>query len=118
MLRCCLSLRIDNSRHGVNDVLWYISRTTLATASFDISNKRAHLSVCLGANGSLMTFYPKKQKIKDLFVHFYFLNMDILLNNELPVMKFCTHVKNIHVKGTVSQIFYLELSFNFIRKNG
>ena len=61
-----------------------------------------------------MTFYPKKQKIKDLFFHFYFLNMDILLNNELPVMKFCTDVKNIHMEGTLSQIFYLGLGFNFI----
>ena len=52
-----------------------------------------------------MTFYPKKQKIKDLFFHFYFLNMYILLNNELLVMKFCTDVKNIHMEGTVSQIF-------------
>ena len=25
-------LRIDNSRHSVNHVLWYISRTTIATA--------------------------------------------------------------------------------------
>ena len=53
-----------------------------------------------------MTFYPKKQKIKDLFFHLYFLNMDILLNNKLPVMKFCTDVKNIHVEGTMSQIFF------------
>ena len=42
-----------------------------------------------------MTFYPKKQKIKDLFFHFYNMNMDILLNNELHVMKFCTDVKTI-----------------------
>ena len=89
----------------MNHVLWYISRTTLATASFDISNERAHFSVCLGANGSFMTFYPKKQKIKDLSVHFYFLNMDILLNNELPVMKFCTDVKHIHMERIVSQLF-------------
>ena len=40
--------------------------------------------------------------------------MDILLNNELLVMTFCTDVKNIHMEGTVSQIFYLGLSFNFI----
>ena len=65
-----------------------------------------------------MTFYPKKQKIKDLFVHFYFLNMDILLNNDLPEMKFCTDVENIHMEGTMSQIFYLGLSFNLILKNG
>ena len=61
-----------------------------------------------------MTVYPKKQKIKDLFFHFYFLNMDILLNNELPVMIFFTDVKNIHMEGIMSQIFYLGVSFNFI----
>ena len=61
-----------------------------------------------------MTFYPKKQKIKDLFVQFYFLNMDILLDNKLPVIQFCTDVKNIHMEGTVSQIFYSGLSFYFI----
>ena len=61
-----------------------------------------------------MTFYAKKQKIKDLFFHFYFFNMDILLNDELLVMKFYIDVKNIHMEGTVSQIFYLGLSFNFI----
>ena len=109
-----IDLRIDNSCHGMNHVLWYISRTTIATASFDISNERAHYSVCLGANGSLMTFYPKKQKIKDIFVHFYILNINILLNNELTVMKLCTDVKTIHMEGTMSQIFYLGLSFNFI----
>ena len=64
------ALRIDNSRHGVNHVLWYIYRTTIATASCDISNERAQFSVCIGANGILMTFYPKKQKIKDLFLFF------------------------------------------------
>ena len=65
-----------------------------------------------------MTFYPKKQKIKDLLFYFYFLNMDILLNNELLVMKFCTDVKNIHMEGTVSQIVYLGLSLILFEKTG
>ena len=30
--------------------------------------------------------------------------MDILLNNELPEIKFYTDVENIHMEGTVSQI--------------
>ena len=107
-------LRIDNSRHGAIPVLWYISRTTIATTSCDISNERAHFSACLGANGILMTFYSKKRLIKYLFFHFYFLNMDILLNIKLPVIKFCTGIKNTHMEGTVSQISYLGLSFSFI----
>ena len=28
------------------------------------------------------------------------------------------HVHNIHLEGTLSQIFYLELSFDFILKTG
>ena len=45
-----LILRIDNSRHDAIPVLWYISRTTIATTSCDISNEWAHFSACLGAN--------------------------------------------------------------------
>ena len=96
----------DNSRHGTTPVLWYISRTT--TASCDISNERAHYSAYLRANGVLTTFYSKKRQIKDLFFHFYFFSMDILLNNELPVMTFQTDVKNTDMERTVSQIFYLK----------
>ena len=49
-----------------------------STISCDISNERAHLSVCLGANGILMMFYLRKRQIKDLFFHLYVLNIDIL----------------------------------------
>ena len=42
---------------------------------------------------------------KKLFSHFYFLNMDILLNIQVRIMKFYTHVKNICMEGIVSQIF-------------
>ena len=44
--------------------------------------------------------------------------MDILLNNELLVMKFCTDVKNIHMEGTVSQIVYIGLSLILFEKTG
>ena len=44
--------------------------------------------------------------------------MDILLNNELTLMQFYTEVKNIHMERTLSQISYLWLSSDFIRKNG
>ena len=109
-----MALRIDNSRHGVIPVLWCISRTNILTTSCDISNERAHFSACLGANSILMTFYSKKQQNKYLYFHFYFFNMDILLNNKLPVMKFYTDVKNTHIEGTVSQMSYSGFSFNFI----
>ena len=107
-------LRIDNSRHGAVHVLWFISATTVATTSCDISNERAHFSANLSVSGNFMTFYQKKHQIKDLFFHFYFLNMHILLNNELPGMKFYTDVKNTRMEGAVSQIIYIGLCFNFI----
>ena len=33
-------------------------------------------------------------------------------------LKFYKHVHNIHLEGTVSQIFYLGLSFDFMKKTG
>ena len=33
-------------------------------------------------------------------------------------LEFYKHVENIHMEGTVSQICYLALSFNFMQKNG
>ena len=43
--------------------------------------------------------------------HFYFLNMDISANIIVTEIKFSTEINNIHTQGTVSQIFYLGLSF-------
>ena len=58
-----------------------------------------------------MKFDLKKQQIKYQFFHFYFLNCDISLILEITVITFYTDVKNIHMEGTVSQMFYLGLSF-------
>ena len=44
--------------------------------------------------------------------------MDISFNIEVTEMKFCTGVKNIHTEGTVSQIFDIWLSLDFIKKTG
>ena len=44
----------------------------------------------------------------------YFLIQDFSLNMALILMKLYKHVANIHLGGTVSQIFYLGLSFSFI----
>ena len=46
--------------------------------------------------------------------HFYFLNKDFSLNIEVNVLKSFTDVKNILIEGSVSQIFYLGLSFCFM----
>ena len=48
------------------------------------------------------------------FFNFYFLNWDISLNIHFPNIKFHIHIKNIYMEGTVSQIFYLSPSFNFM----
>ena len=56
----------------------------------------------------------KKKVIKNLFFHFDFLNSDISLVIEITIIKLYTDVKNIHMEGTVSRIFYLGLSFYFI----
>ena len=45
-----------------------------------------------------------------------YLSFDILRNNDFTEIKFSTSVKNIHMEGTVSQIIYLGLSFDFIEK--
>ena len=37
-----------------------------------------------------------------------------LIHNELPEIQFYADVHNIHMEGTVSQIFYLGLSSDFI----
>ena len=43
----CTCLRIDNSRCGAVYVLWNISRTKIATMSYDSSNERAHFAACV-----------------------------------------------------------------------
>ena len=80
----------------------------------DRSNERAYFSACVDANGILINLGLKKRQIKNLFFHFYFLNSDILLNNELTVISFYTDVQNIPLEGTVSQISDLGLSSDFI----
>ena len=50
----------------------------------------------------------------NIFFHFYFSAKDLSLNNVYGISIFFRDVKNIPLEGTVSQIFYLGLSFNFI----
>ena len=55
---------------------------------------------------------------KKHFLYFYFLNKDFSLTIGVNVLRFSTDVRNIHIEGSVSQIFDLGLSFCFIKKNG
>ena len=54
----------------------------------------------------------------NLFIHFYFLNMDISLNIYTLVKEFYTGALNILLEGSMSQIFYLGPGFYFMTKNG
>ena len=60
----------------------------------------------------------RKLLILNQFSDFYFLNMDISLGICLLSMKFCTVSHRILLEGSVSQIFYLGLSFYFMPKKG
>ena len=54
-------------------------------------------------------------KFENLFFHQHFLNMDISLNRQQKLLKFCFCVPYYHIEGSVSQIFYLGLSFCFMK---
>ena len=57
----------------------------------------------------------KKYIWKCIFFYFYFSIVHISLNNVFGSLKFCMHVDNISVKGTVSQIFILcQKTSNFL----
>ena len=62
-------------------------------------------------------------KAKEIYREMYFFDWNfsivhISTNNVIESLKFCIHLGNIHVEGTVSQIFSLYPSFYFMTKNG
>ena len=61
------------------------------------------------------TYELEGRKFEKLLFNFYFLNCDILLNNTFSNTKSSIHIDNIHMEGTVSQIFYICLSFCFMK---
>ena len=56
----------------------------------------------------------KKQYDENLFFHFYFSNVHTSVNNEFENLRLGIQVANIHVEGTVSQIFDCSPSFYFM----
>ena len=54
---------------------------------------------------------------KNRFLCLLFLIVHISVNFALDGFRFWMHVANIHVEGTVSQIYDLGLSFCFMSKN-
>ena len=56
--------------------------------------------------------------IKNLFFHFYFLNQVFYFTIMSLSLLLWYLIDNMHLEGTVSQIFYVGPSFNFMTKNG
>ena len=56
--------------------------------------------------------------LKPIFPFFNFLIQDFSFTKAYISLKFYKHVHNIHLEGTVYQIFYLGPSFDFMLKNG
>ena len=59
-----------------------------------------------------------KKSRQTLIFHFYFLNKDISLSNRVKRLIYGIDFENIHMEGTVFQIFYLGFRFYFISKKG
>ena len=53
--------------------------------------------------------------LKNLIFYQHFFNMDISLNNQHKVLKFCLCALHYHIEGTVSQIFDLDPTFHFMK---
>ena len=54
----------------------------------------------------------------DIFFDFYFLKRDFLFTIMSSALKLSELVDNIHLEGTVSQVFDLGPTFYFMSKNG
>ena len=93
------------------------SAAILSTISYHISNYRSYFSLSNDIKYVVITSIFMKLLILNLFFHFYVLNMDISLNIYTLVTKFYTGVLNIPLEGSLSQIFYLGLSFYLMIKN-
>ena len=54
-------------------------------------------------------------ELKNLIFDQHFLNMDISLNNQHKLLKFCLCALHYRIEGTVSQIFDLGPTFHFMK---
>ena len=63
--------------------------------------------------GTKVNAYINRELKKNRF-SFIFFNWNISVNNCGNLMKFGRHVVKVHSEGTMSQIFYLASSFNFM----
>ena len=83
-------------------------------STYDTPKEREYSSL-----SSMICHFENKYKSakkydNNSFFHFYFSNVHISLNNEFGNLKLGILVANIHVEGTVSQIFAFGPSFYFM----
>ena len=55
------------------------------------------------------------EKLENRLFNFYFMKLDISLNIHFLIIKFLIRIENIKMEGTVSQIFDLGPSFDFMK---
>ena len=72
-------------------MVYGISQELLKLKHYVIYQSKA----CVLVSGTWMKFDLKREQIKHLMFHFYFMNSYILLIIELTVIKLYTNVKNI-----------------------
>ena len=78
---------------------------------FYTSNERDYWSLSVDIFDSENKHKSKKKCKERYFFDFYFSIVHISSNNVVGSLEFCMHVGNIHVEGTVSQIFFPYPSF-------
>ena len=91
---------------------------TNGIAMYYASNERKYSSLSTD-----IFISENKHKSKKMYTEMYsfYLNFSIVhisTNNVIGGLKFYIHVGDIHVEGTVSQIFVLFFIFYFMSKNG
>ena len=111
-------LRIDNRRQSTIRATFHCCLCIITTISYPISNESLYFCLYNHVNDDMNNLIFRKLLILNQFFDFYFLNMDISLGICFPSIKFCTVNQKILLEGSVSQIFYLGLSFYFMPKNG
>ena len=99
------TLRIDNTRQSVICTTLHYSVVMCCRASYYIPNESLYFCLSNHINEIMIKLIFQKLWILNQFFNFYFLNMDISLNNYTPVIKFWGGALNIAFEGTVSQNF-------------
>ena len=83
-------------------------------STYDTPKEREYFSLSSIKCTFEKKYKSEKQYDKTSFFHFYFSNVHISVNNKFENFRLGIHVANIHVEGTVSQIFAFRSSFYFM----